>query len=74
MKNNKRNTKARIVSAAWRLFYEQGYENTTIEEIIDESETSKGSFYTILREKTHCWVLLPTFSTKSIRSLKKERK
>ncbi len=42
---NSRNTKGRIVSAAWRLFYEQGYENTTIEEIIDESQTSKGSFY-----------------------------
>ena len=28
-------TKGRIVAAAWRLFYEQGYENTTVEEIID---------------------------------------
>ena len=40
-----RNTKARIVSAAWKLFYEQGYENTTVEDIIFESGTSKGSFY-----------------------------
>lgn len=40
-----RNTKGRIVSAAWKLFYEQGYDNTTIEDIIFESETSKGSFY-----------------------------
>ena len=40
-----RNTKGRIVSAAWKLFYEQGYEDTTVEEIIFESETSKGSFY-----------------------------
>ena len=40
-----RNTKARIVAAAWKLFYEQGYEDTTIEEIVEESETSKGSFY-----------------------------
>ncbi len=40
-----RNTKGRIVSAAWKLFYEQGYENTTVEDIIFESETSKGSFY-----------------------------
>ena len=40
-----RNTKARIVSAAWKLFYEQGYENTTVEDIVFESETSKGSFY-----------------------------
>ena len=40
-----RNTKARIVAAAWRLFYEQGYEDTTVEDIVFESETSKGSFY-----------------------------
>ena len=40
-----RNTKGRIISAAWKLFYEQGYENTTIEDIVFESETSKGSFY-----------------------------
>lgn len=40
-----RNTKSRIVSAAWKLFYEQGYDNTTVDDIIYESETSKGSFY-----------------------------
>lgn len=42
---NTRNTKSRIVDAAWKLFYELGYENTTIEEIIFESGTSRGSFY-----------------------------
>ncbi len=41
----KENTKSRIVSAAWELFYEQGYENTTVDEIIAKSGTSKGSFY-----------------------------
>ena len=40
-----RNTKGKIVSAAWKLFYEQGYDNTTVEDIIYESDTSKGSFY-----------------------------
>lgn len=40
-----RNTKKKIVSAAWRLFYEQGYDNTTVDEIVEESGTSKGSFY-----------------------------
>ena len=40
-----RNTKGAIISAAWKLFYEQGYDNTTVEDIIFESETSKGSFY-----------------------------
>ena len=45
MKKNLRNTKGKIVSAAWKLFYEQGYDNTTVEEIVEESGTSRGSFY-----------------------------
>ncbi|MFV0314860.1 MAG: TetR/AcrR family transcriptional regulator [Anaerotignum sp.] len=44
-KKNTRNTKNKIVAAAWQLFYEQGYDNTTIEEIVAKSGTSKGSFY-----------------------------
>ena len=44
-RKNTRNTKGRIISAAWKLFYEQGYEDTTVEDIVFESETSKGSFY-----------------------------
>jgi len=45
MAKQKRNTKGKIIAAAWELFYEQGYEDTTVEEIIDRSGTSKGSFY-----------------------------
>ena len=44
-RKNTRNTRGRIISAAWRLFYEQGYKETTVEDIVFESETSKGSFY-----------------------------
>ena len=44
-KKNQKNTKGKIITAAWDLFYEQGYDDTTIEEIIEESGTSKGSFY-----------------------------
>lgn len=35
----------KIVNAAWELFYKNGYENTTVEDIVFESGTSKGSFY-----------------------------
>ena len=41
----KNQTKKKIVSAAWKLFYEQGYDDTTVDDIIRESGTSKGSFY-----------------------------
>lgn len=44
-KKNSKNTKGKIVSTAWQLFYEQGYDNTTVEEIVDASGTSRGSFY-----------------------------
>lgn len=44
-KKKTRNTKGKIISAAWELFYEQGYDDTTVEEIIEKSGTSKGSFY-----------------------------
>ena len=44
-KKNARNTKGRIIQAAWQLFYRQGYDDTTVEEIIEASGTSRGSFY-----------------------------
>lgn len=45
MYTEKRNVKSRIVSAAWQLFYEKGYNGTTVDYIIALSGTSKGSFY-----------------------------
>ena len=42
-KKKARNTKSRIVTAAWKLFYEQGYDDTTVEEIIEASGTSRGA-------------------------------
>lgn len=44
-KTQERNTKGKIIAAAWQLFYEQGYEDTTVDEIIRAAQTSKGSFY-----------------------------
>ena len=59
-RKNTRNTRGKIVSAAWKLFYEQGYEDTTVEDIIFESETSKGTFYHYFEGKD---ALLGTLST-----------
>ena len=38
-------TKSKIISVAWKLFYEQGYEATTVDQIINECSISKGNFY-----------------------------
>lgn len=47
----KSNTKARIVEAAWQLFYEHGYDGTTVEDVVRASGTSKGSFYHYFESK-----------------------
>ena len=58
-RKDSRNTKGRIVNAAWELFYEQGYDDTTIDDIVERSETSKGSFYHYFESKD---ALLSTLS------------
>ena len=42
MEEKKKRVKDRIVSAAWELFYEKGYDATTVDDIIRLSDTSKG--------------------------------
>ncbi len=44
-KRLERNTKMKIARAAWDLFSTRGYEETTVEDIIEASHTSRGSFY-----------------------------
>lgn len=51
MPRKRQSTKARIVKAAWNLFYKNGYEQTTVEEIIAASKTSKGTFYHYFKGK-----------------------
>ena len=57
---SKQNVKRRIVDAAWELFYEKGYDATTVDDIIRLSDTSKGSFYYYFSGKD---ALLDTLST-----------
>lgn len=56
----KLSVKRRIVDAAWELFYEKGYDDTTVDDIIKLSNTSKGSFYYYFGSKDS---LLDTLST-----------
>ena len=58
-KKKVRNTRGKIIDAAWQLFYHQGYDDTTVEEIIEESGTSRGSFYHYFQGKD---ALLSTLS------------
>ena len=51
MKRPQNNTKGKIVSAAGKLVYEQGYDKTTVDDIVEASGTSKGSFYHYFESK-----------------------
>lgn len=57
---DKNSVKGRIVNAAWELFKEKGYDDTTVDDIIRLSETSKGSFYYHFDSKE---AMLDTLST-----------
>ncbi len=60
-KTSKYNAKEKIIDAAWKLFLEQGYERTTINEIIEESHTSRGAFYHHFRGKEDLMFCLAYF-------------
>lgn len=44
--------KKKIIETAFKLFYDQGYDTTTIEQIISECKVSKGTFYHYFSAKT----------------------
>jgi len=47
----RKDTKKKIAKVAWQLFREKGYEQTTVDDIILRSGTSKGSFYNYYTSK-----------------------
>lgn len=47
----KTDLKEEIKNAAWELFYEKGYEETTVNDIIEKANTSKGGFYYYFKAK-----------------------
>lgn len=51
MPRKRQSPKSRIVKSAWSLFYKNGYEETTVNDIIALSKTSKGTFYHYFKGK-----------------------
>lgn len=54
--------------AAWELFYENGYDDTTVDDIVERSGTSKGSFYHYFAGKDALLSSLSTLFDENIRS------
>ncbi len=65
-------TRSRIVSAAWELFYEHGYDNTTVDDIVERSGTSKGSFYHYFAGKDALLSSLSTLFDEKYQALEQE--
>ena len=42
---NEQKQRQQLLNAAWKLFYQKGYQNTTMEDILKEAHCSKGRFY-----------------------------
>jgi AcrR family transcriptional regulator len=59
-------TKLRIYTAAHQLFYDDGFVDTTVANIISASETNKGSFYHHFEDKQHLAYNIYIEMTKSI--------
>jgi len=74
MKKNNSPTKSKIVTAAWKLFYENGFEDTTVDEIVELSGTSKGSFYHYFESKDSLIGSLAYLFDEKYRELEKEVK
>lgn len=51
LKKSQKSTKSKIVKAAWKLFYDQGYDETTVDDILEEASISRGSFYHYFNSK-----------------------
>ncbi|MDL2249834.1 TetR/AcrR family transcriptional regulator [Lachnospiraceae bacterium OttesenSCG-928-J05] len=45
MTQEEESIKEKIIKATWELFFRNGYDNTTVDDIITLAGTSKGSFY-----------------------------
>ena len=46
-----KNTREKIIKTAWKLFYDEGFAETTINDIIREADISKGTFYYYFNSK-----------------------
>src|SRR3954464_10230092 len=52
------NRKRNVLLTAQRLFTEKGYAATSVQDIIDESKISKGTFYNYFSSKNECIIAI----------------
>ena len=52
-------TKGRLVESAKKLIAEKGYNNTKVEDITNEAQAAKGTFYTYFKTKEDTVLIVP---------------
>lgn len=50
--------KRKVIDSALQLFIEKGFHNTSIQEILDRSKISKGTFYNYFSSKNECFLAI----------------
>lgn len=70
--SEKESTKEKIVEAAWSLFHKNGYDQTTLDDILEASNTSKGSFYYYFKSKSSLLSTLSDFLDDKYKKIKME--
>lgn len=64
--------KQHVLNAAKRLFLENGFANTSIQNILDEAGISKGTFYNYFTSKNECLISIIEESTGSASVIREE--
>ena len=62
----------KIIDASWELFHEKGFGETTINDIINKADISKGTFYYYFRSKDNLLDTLSEILDREYERLRKE--
>ena len=68
MNERKRN----VMNAAQRLFIEKGFQNTSIQEILDEAKISKGTFYNYFNSKRECLIAMIDHGVEEVKTRRRK--
>ena len=69
LERKKSNTREKIFSTAIKLFKNKGYENTTVDEIVEKADVAKGTFFNYFPTKSSLLIYLNTKRVENLKAL-----